>query len=314
MSSRSQQFDDSPENPVTNPVSGPLWLLLNPASGSNSEDSQDQLLAALAHSGHAPARVLRLPEDPLPTRAMLEEAGVGILAIFTGDGTANAQIEKLHGWPGAVLVLPGGTQNLLSKALHGHADAPAIVRRLGTPGMIRTRRQGVRTSAGNALVEVLAGPGATWADVREGVRGGDLGVIASALGEALHHTTQGAPVVVSDPPLGKREGYRAVRIDAQAGVLDLDGYDADDWADIVAHGVSILIRRDFRQGPHEELGQAPAVTCTSAEPIALMIDGERREGCCEETFTCIDIPLDFLATRSDIAPRADITPCSGPTP
>jgi hypothetical protein len=81
-------------------------------------------------------------------------------------------------------------------------------------------------------------------------------VIASALGEALHHTTQGAPVVVSDPPLGKREGYRAVRIDAQAGVLDLDGYDADDWADIVAHGVSILIRRDFRQGPHEELGQA----------------------------------------------------------
>ncbi|WP_179505759.1 MULTISPECIES: diacylglycerol kinase family protein [unclassified Sphingomonas] len=278
----------------------PLWLVVNPASGSNSEAAVAALTAALAEGGHAPTRVLRLPADELPTRAALEAANVATLAIFTGDGTVNAQVALLHGWEGAVLVLPGGTQNLLAKALHGDADAPAIAARLGRGELRRTRRSAVKTSAGDALVEVLAGPGATWADVREGVRDMDLSSIASALGEAVRSTAGGAAVSVSEPPLGKPEGYRAVRMDADDGTLTLDGYDAQDWADLAAHGVSMLVKRDFRQGPHEELGQADAVVCTSREPIALMIDGERRDGATQEEFRCITLPVEFLA--SAVAP------------
>jgi hypothetical protein len=198
--------------------------------------------------GHAPARVLRLPADTLPTRATLEAANVATLAIFTGDGTVNAQVAQLHGWSGAVLVLPGGTQNLLAKALHGDVDPPTIAARLGRGELRRSRRPAVETSTGHALVEVLAGPGATWADVREGVRDMDLSTIASALGEAVRSTAGGASVSVSEPSLGKPEGYRAVRIDADDGTLTLDGYDAQDWADLAAHGVSMLVKRDFRQG------------------------------------------------------------------
>jgi diacylglycerol kinase family enzyme len=240
--------------------------------------------------------VLRLPADTLPTRATLEAANVATLAIFTGDGTVNAQVAQLHGWSGAVLVLPGGTQNLLAKALHGDVDAPTIAARLGRGELRRSRRPAVETSTGHALVEVLAGPGATWADVREGVRDMDLSTIASALGEAVRSTAGGASVSVSEPSLGKPEGYRAVRIDADDGTLTLDGYDAQDWADLAAHGVSMLVKRDFRQGPHEELGQADAVVCTSAEPIALMIDGERRDGTVRETFRCVTLPVEFLAS------------------
>lgn len=276
----------------------PLWLVANPASGSNSPAALAALTAALAQGGHAPARVLHVPGDALPDRAALEAAQVATLAIFTGDGTANALIGGLHGWAGTVLVLPGGTQNLLSKALHGDCDAPTVARRFCAGEGARTLRHGVRTSAGDALVEVLAGPGATWADVREGVREGDLGTIATALGEAVRTTAKGAPVAVSEPELGAREGYRAVRVDAEAGTLTIDGYDARDWADLAAHGVSMLVKRDFRQGPHEELGQAPAVTCTSAQPIALMIDGERFDGSERETFRCVTVPVGFWATQA----------------
>lgn len=276
----------------------PLWLVVNPASGSNSEAAVAALTAALAEDGHAPARVLRLPADQLPTRAALEAANVATLAIFTGDGTVNAQVALLHGWSGAVLVLPGGTQNLLAKALHGDVDAPTIATRLGRGALQRVRRSAVQTSAGDALVEVLAGPGATWADVREGVRDMDLSSIASALGEAVRSTAGGAAVSVSEPPMGKPDGYRAVRMDADQGTLTLDGYDAQDWADLAAHGVSMLVKRDFRQGPHEELGQADAVVCTSHEPIALMIDGERRDGSMKETFRCVTLPVEFLASAA----------------
>jgi diacylglycerol kinase family enzyme len=276
----------------------PLWLVVNPASGSNSEAAVAALTAALAEDGHAPARVLRLPADELPTRAALEAANVATLAIFTGDGTVNAQVARLHGWTGAVLVLPGGTQNLLAKALHGDVDATTIATRLGRGELQRMRRSAVQTSAGDALVEVLAGPGATWADVREGVRDMDLSSIASALGEAVRSTAGGAAVSVSEPPMGKPEGYRAVRMDADQGTLTLDGYDAQDWADLAAHGVSMLVKRDFRQGPHEELGQADAVVCTSDEPIALMIDGERRDGKQREEFRCVTLPVEFLASTA----------------
>lgn len=274
----------------------PLWLVVNPASGSNSEAAVAQLTAALAEGGQAPSRVLRLPDDALPTRAQLEAANVATLAIFTGDGTVNAQVALLHGWQGAVLVLPGGTQNLLAKALHGDVDAATIARRLATGQSRRIQRTGVETSAGQALVEVLAGPAATWADVREGVRDLDLGTIASALGEAVRRTAGGARVTLEDPARGKPEGYRAVRIDAEQGTLTFDGYDAEDLGDLAAHGVSMLVRRDFRQGPHEKLGSAERLVCASAEPIVLMIDGERRDGHPREEFRCVTIPVEFLAT------------------
>jgi|KBSSwiStaDraftv2_1062776.scaffolds.fasta_scaffold95352_4 diacylglycerol kinase family enzyme len=276
----------------------PLWLVVNPASGSNSEAAIAALTASLAQARNAPARVLRLPDDALPSRAMLEAANVATLAIFTGDGTINAQVAQLHGWSGTVLVLPGGTQNLLAKALHGDVDAPTIAARLGRGELQRTQRQAVRTSAGDALIEVLAGPGATWADVREGVRDMDISAIATALTEAVRSTADGAAVRVSSPPMGKSEGYRAVRIDADAGTLTLDGYDAQDLGDLAAHGVSMLVKRDFRQGPHEELGQTETVTCTSDDPIALMIDGERRDGTREEEFRCVTLPVNFLASSA----------------
>ena len=281
---------------MTEPRTAPLWLVVNAASGSNSEAAVASLTQALAASGHAPDRTVCFPDDELPTRALLEAEDVATLAIFTGDGTINSQVALLHGWPGHVLILPGGTQNLLSKALHGDVDAVTIAARLGTETMRSVARTAVKTSQGHALVEVLAGPGAMWADVREGLRDRDVGTIASALGEAMRQTASGAPVHVVDPVSGKPEGYRAVRIDADAGTLTFDGYDATTIGEFAAHGLATLVRQDFRAGPHDALGTAPRITCRSDDPIALMIDGERFDGAREETFACAELPVRFLAS------------------
>lgn len=275
-------------------ASSPLWLVVNPASGSNSPESIATLEQAFARSGHPPARAIRCPDDDLPDRAALEAAGVGTLAIFTGDGTANAQVDRIHGWAGHVLILPGGTQNLLARAMHGEADAGAIIDRLAAGTLRASARPAVRSSCGHALVEVVAGPGAMWADVREGLRDQNLRTIAGALAEAVRETAMGAPVHVADPPLGRAEGYRALRVDAAAGTLTVDGYDADDLSDLAAHASNMIVRRDFREGPHHHLGQAPAITCRSDQPMALMLDGERRDGQCVESLSCVTLPVQFL--------------------
>lgn len=279
----------------------PLWLVTNAASGSNSDAAVDDLVASLSAAGCAPARVIRFPDEELPTRAQLEAEGIATLAVFTGDGTINTAASALEGWGGALLVLPGGTQNLLSKSLHGDVPAEEVTGKLGSAR--RVRRQALRTSQGVALIELLAGPGAMWADVRESVRDLDLPTIAETFTTALRETREGPGVRLSAPVTAAQpEGYRAVRMAPLDGdSMEVDGYDFSDWGEFAAQGFAMLVKRDFRQGPHDELGQCSSATLESDGPIAMMIDGERREGGMREEVTCEEFALDFLCT---IAPGA----------
>ncbi len=275
----------------------PLWLITNAASGSNSDAAVDELIAALGTSGCKPERIIRFPDEDLPTGMALAAAGVRTLAVFTGDGTINTAATKAEGWDGAILVLPGGTMNLLSKTLHGDVSAQAIAHHLGTETYRRISRPAVRTSQGTALVEVLAGPGAMWADVREGVRDFDLGAIAETFATALRETREGPGVTIVDSPVAKADGYRALRVFPEDKGLLIEGYDFTDLADFAAQGFAILVKRDFRLGPHDDLGHFEAIDCRSKGPIALMIDGERRQGETAEKFERIVFPVDFIMTK-----------------
>ena len=272
-----------------------IWLVTNSASGSHSEQAVADLVGQFAAVGLALDHVLTIPDENRPDRSTLEAAGVDLLAIYTGDGTVNGVVTGLYGWGGRVLVLPGGTQNLLAKALHGDIDAAAIVTALGESRVEPVERCLIRTSQGDALCEVLAGPGAKWSDVREAMREGDLGAMATTLGEAIGQSAGGTPVRIVEPVLGKPDGYPAVRVHPAGGQMIIDGYAAETMADYAKQGLALL-RRDFREGPHDKLGNHPAIVCEADEPIELMIDGERMTGEVQERFEILKCEVEFLAT------------------
>jgi hypothetical protein len=145
--------------------------------------------------------------------------------------------------------------------------------------------------------EVLAGPGAKWSDVREGLREGELARVASAALDAVKDSAGGAMVQVAAPELGHDEGYAGVRIVPHVQGLVVDGYRSDGFADYFKQGLA-LIKRDFREGPHDELGMHQALICRSEDgsPIELMVDGERAIGQAEERFSLATLALDLLAT------------------
>ncbi|GAO53807.1 diacylglycerol kinase family protein [Novosphingobium sp. MD-1] len=274
----------------------PIWLVANAASGSNSDDALDDLMARLAATGREPARVVRFPDDALPARADLDREGIGMLAVFTGDGTVNAQCTRLYGWQGDVLVLPGGTQNLMAKALHGEdVSVEGVVAALEQGSLSSTRRRLIRCAQGDALCEIVAGPGAVWADVREEIRDGDLGGIATSLGEAIRRSASDPGVTIVEPATGREEGYPALRLHPGAAGMAVDAYGPQDIAGIAQQAGAIL-RRDFRTGPHDKLGEHDRVRCRSDEPIELMIDGERRTGSREVTFEIMDCDVNFLSS------------------
>lgn len=275
-----------------------LWLIANGASGSNDDDALARLIAAMNQAGAAPDRLIDCQTDHLPDRTELERHNVGRLAIFTGDGTANAAISRIEGWAGQVVVLPGGTANLLAKALHGESSSAEIVTALGSGALSPVTRNCIRTSQGIALIEVLAGPGATWSEVREGIRDGDIGATATKAVEAVRQSAVGPMVVLAEPALGRDTGYAGVRLAPHAAGMSVEGYGAETVADYLKQGLALL-RRDFREGPHDELGEHDALLCRSADgsAMALMLDGERHTGGSEERFSLAPLRIKLLGVR-----------------
>ena len=268
-------------------------LIINAASGGNTPESCSALRGGLTAHGIDIARSIATPDDPLPTPAELDAAGISLAAIYTGDGTLRTALTRLEGWSGAVLVLPGGTTNLLSRAIHGDRPFEEILTRL--PRMKRSRRNCLRSVAGAAVIEVVAGPGAKWSDVREGLREGDVAAVASSTVQAAQASAGGSTVALTNPDLGKPEGYAGVRLTPRSEGIEVEGYGADTIADYLAQGMALL-RRDFRSGPHDELGLNAQVRCSSIDgsPIELMLDGERDRGPPEMQFSLAELKVDML--------------------
>ena len=274
-----------------------VWLVLNARSGSNEDAAIANLRDHCARRNLTLAHEIRFPDEELPTAAALDEAGISCLAVFTGDGTLNAAITKLYGWSGSILVLPGGTMNLLSRRMHGEAEAAEILDRIADGAFRKVRPQVARCDAGDALAGLLSGPGTAWASVREAMRDLDLGALAAETGEALVETTSGAFVRMVEPPRGTREGYPMIEFTPSHRGLQLDAYHAKDPGDFLRQGWALL-RRRFRDGPHDRLGLFDEVTLENCEgePIGILVDGEPASLGSRATFSVAACEVDLLAT------------------
>lgn len=274
------------------------WLILNTASGSHDDERQAELLGGLEQAGHAPARIVDCSQEDLPGAEELDAAGIALLVVHGGDGTINSAIAKVQGWGGKVLPLPGGTANLLCRDLFGETEIGDILGHLAGGRLATVRRTCVRGDGWIALAEVLAGPGAAWADVREDMRDGNIANVVKGTIDAASASTTGPMVVLEDPAIGREEGYSGLRMVPEAAGMVVDGYGAAELGDYLKQAVAI-IGRDFRNGPHDELGSHSAIACRMTEeaPIALMVDGERRDGGLREQFSLAELAVDLFCLK-----------------
>ena len=252
-----------------------VCLVLNENSGSNDPGSIDDIRNWLREMGSQAKREVCFPKEDLPSPEELDAGGYETLVIYTGDGSINAAVAAVDGWAGQVLVLPGGTMNLLAKRLHGDAEAHEIFERLRAGTVRATRPTVIETPCGTGLSGVLTGPGTAWNEVREAMRGIDIAEMASGTLAALDETLDGAMIRVARPALGRAEGYPLILLSPEDDGIVIEAFHAETAGEYVQQALA-LARRDFRDGPHDRLGCERDIELEQdgASEVAMLVDGE----------------------------------------
>lgn len=274
------------------------WLIVNEASGSYDAAVIADIVTWFAQADEPVDCIVRCPDETLPTPDVLTGNGVKTLAIYAGDGTTNSALKTAAGWDGDVLILPGGTMNLLARALHGDNGCEAIIAR--ACAMRSTRKLNtVEIGDSIAYVGVIAGPTTSWANVREKMRHAEVAdMVFTAIPAAISESLSGPQVGIE----GHDETFPAIFASPRAEALALCGFTAEGIGDVVAHAGAWL-NGDFREGPRIDLGLAEHATLVSdADVIGLLIDGEPAECKPGDRLILGHAPHNFIDTREDTLP------------
>jgi diacylglycerol kinase family enzyme len=144
-------------------------LLLNPLSGSVGPTAAAEAEALLAEYG-VEARI-----EPLETGRLIDQIDAAlrekpdVLFVLAGDGTIQAVASRAGADGPLIAPLPGGTMNMLPKALYGTTDWKAALRTTLEEGEPQDVAGGEVGGHPFYCVAVLGSP-ALWAPAREAIR------------------------------------------------------------------------------------------------------------------------------------------------
>lgn len=159
--------------------------LYNPASGSVPSDGAERLRVALEHAGIFGADIIQTdPEDCNGQLRKLAADNPDLFVIWGGDGTLKAALEIVGKMTPNLLLLPGGTMNLLPRSIHGEKTWEQILAEVMASPKRRTLPAG-KANGELFFCAMLAGAPARFAEARESLRRGELAKAASEAAAAI---------------------------------------------------------------------------------------------------------------------------------
>lgn len=254
--------------------------LLNTSSGSCDPSSRAALLAILEDAGIKPTKVWDVAGrdvDRALDAAM--ESKIDVLIVLGGDGTIRAAAQRSDHEAPMLVPLPGGTMNILPKALYGARTwRQALTDTLKAP--VVQPVHGGQVGAHRFFVAGVFGSASLLAQARESVREGDLigalgrGVAAvrQALGHEVRYRFEGEPaskaeaVVVLCPLPPPRDD---VEVLLEAAAIDIEGA-----GDAIRLAVMSAFR-DWRADQTVTHARLKSLEINSDDPIPAILDGER---------------------------------------
>lgn len=159
--------------------------LFNPASGSVMADGAERLRTALEAAGVSGAELVEIDRSDCETQLkQLADAKPDIFVVWGGDGTLRSALTTVGKTTPNLLLLPGGTMNLLTRSIHGEKTWEQVL------SSVIAAPKRVTLPAGKVNSEffycaMLAGAPARFAEARESLRRGEFVKAASEAAAAL---------------------------------------------------------------------------------------------------------------------------------
>jgi diacylglycerol kinase family enzyme len=159
--------------------------VVNPRAGSVPADAKRLLTGKLDALGYTVDDVIDLDlDDPRRQFEAIGQRKPGLVVVWGGDGTHRTALNVLGGGNGDILLLPGGTKNLLSRSLHGGRRWDAVLEAAASSPLRRGLPAG-RVGEQHFFCALVVGSPALFAEAREDLRAGDLAGAIGDLGEAF---------------------------------------------------------------------------------------------------------------------------------
>ena len=151
-----------------------VGVIINTSSGSYDSEFEQKMLSILMDAGVVEPKVW-CGEAKEMGRSFAEaaEQKLELLIVLGGDGTIRTAAEACAGKGPYLIPLPGGTMNMLPRALYG--DVPwedALKNALTAPSA--KVLSGGRIADKQFFIAVIVGAPALWAEPRESIREGDI--------------------------------------------------------------------------------------------------------------------------------------------
>jgi diacylglycerol kinase family enzyme len=151
-----------------------VGVIINASSGSYDSESEQKMLSILTDAGVIEPKVW-CGEAKEMERFFAEAAGqkLEVLVVLGGDGTIRTAAEACAEKGSYLVPLPGGTMNMLPRALYGNVSWEEALKKTLTAPSTKVLSGG-RVANKRFFIAAIVGAPALWTQPRESMREGNI--------------------------------------------------------------------------------------------------------------------------------------------
>jgi diacylglycerol kinase family enzyme len=260
--------------PILTPDAKAL-VFFNAKAGSVSEADREKLIAALGEAGII--QYALIGPEKLSAKLFRRVHDFDVIIVLGGDGTARAVAELAPRDGPPLILLPGGTLNVLPRALYGELAWPEALKAALERGKV-TRLASGTANGKPFFVAAIFGAPTLLARAREAMREGRY----LSAWRRFHYFTRRAFArrVVARPNKESAQSAAAIGVLCPSFSGEVEG-DALEWVRLDASRLIDLARvslralgNSWRDDPSIEIAQCQTGSIMSAGVIPSTLDGE----------------------------------------
>lgn len=257
-----------------------VGVIINTSSGGFDSESEQKILSILTRAGTVKPKVWCDSADEM-TRSIVEATGqnLDVLIVFGGDGTIRTAAEACAEKGLYLIPLPGGTMNMLSRALYGDvAWEEALKNTLTAPSA--KMLSGGRIAGKQFLIAAIVGAPALLAEPRESMREGNI-VAAIEKGSVAFRKMFKAKIqyFISNEMKGEAEAVALIcpliseQMSDAAQALEAAVVNVESASEVIGL-LSTATFGKWRDHPNIVLAKTRRVSVQSSKDIPATLDGE----------------------------------------